>query len=133
MPYIPKRGHALLIPSGTASSPDQKHLFVVITERCSANRHLLVNVTTIKDGVHFDPACIIEIGEHDFIMARSYVVYRLARTDHTDHLSRMVDGWTFHRKNDVSETLLTRICDGVLNSEFIRRSDRDYFRQATGR
>lgn len=132
MPYIPYRGSALLIPSGTSNSPDQKHLFVVITDKCPANRHLLVNISTIKDGAHFDPACIVEAGQHSFVTARSYVVYRLARTDHVDHLAKKVDGWVFRQKEDVSAELLDRMCDGVLQSDFIRRTDRAYFRQVTG-
>src|SRR5215475_8271311 len=108
MPYVPYRGGTLLIPSGTADSPDQNHPFVIITNKCDANRHLLVNVSTIREGVHFDPACTIEAG--------SYVVYRLARTDHVDHLGRMVDGWIFKKKQDASAGLLEKICDGVLQS-----------------
>jgi len=132
MPYAPRRGHTLLIPSGTASSPDQMHLFVIITERCDANRHLLVNLSTIRKGVHFDPACIVEVGQHPFVTARSYIAYRLARTDHAAHLTKCVDGWTFHQREDVSPQLLARICDGVLQSEFIKRADRRYFREVTG-
>lgn len=131
MPYVPYRGSALLIPSGTANSPDQMHLFVIITEKCQANRHLLVNISTIRDG-HHNSACIIEAGEHPFVTARSYVVYRLARTDHADHLSRMVDGWTFRQKEDMPADVVDRICEGMLTSEFIKRCDRAYFRQVTG-
>lgn len=132
MPYISARGHTLLIPSGTANNPDQSHLFVVITDRCPANRHLLVNLTTIRAGIHHDPACIVEAGEHPFATERSYIAYRLARTDHAGHLMRCVDGWTFRQKENVSPELLQRICEGVLRSEFIKRADRTYFRQVTG-
>ena len=132
MPYVPARGHTLLIPSGTSNNPDQNHLFVIITERCPANRHLLVNLTSIRPGVHHDPACIVEIGEHPFVTSQSYIVYRLARTDHAAHLTRCVDGWIFRQREDVPQDLLQRICDGVLQSEFIKRADRSYFRQVAG-
>jgi hypothetical protein len=132
MAYVPNCGGTLLIPSGTFNSPDQMHLFVIVTEKCAENRHLLVNISTIRDGVHFDPACIVEAGEHPFVTDRSYVVYRLARIDHAAHLSKCVDGWTFRPKENVTQELLNRICDGVLRSEFIGRADRAYYRKVTG-
>lgn len=82
--------------------------------------------------MHHDPACIAELGEHPFATARSYIAYRLARTDHADHLTKCIDGWLFRRKEDVTADLLLRICEGISRSEFIKRADRTYFRQVTG-
>jgi hypothetical protein len=60
--YIPCKGHTLLIPSGSSSSPDKKHLF-------------LASASTIRAGIAYDATCEIAPGEHPFIQAASYILY----------------------------------------------------------
>lgn len=127
MPYIPGRGHTLLIPSGTSNDPDKKHLFVIVTECSQDGGHLLVNFSTIREGVYFDPACIVEPGEHPFITVRSYIEYRLARRDMAIHLQRCVDGWLFQKKDDCDQALLNKISAGVAQSIHISKSMRAYY------
>ena len=78
MPYVPGRGKTLLIPSGTRKDPNKKHLFVVTTDACNSNQHLLVPICSIVANRHHDPACELKAGEHPFLAHDSYVAYNLS-------------------------------------------------------
>src|SRR5665213_3959999 len=98
MPYAPYQGGTLLIPTG----PDH-HLFGIITPICENGCHLIVNFSSVRQGAQFDPACVVEAGEHDAIAHRSYAVYRMADIQCADRLGRMVDGWVYRRgEHDLS-------------------------------
>jgi len=129
MPYVPQRGATLLIPSGTPKNQDQFHLHIILTDACKDNRRLLVNITTVYSGAHYDRTCVIEPGEHDFVIDPSYVVYRRAKTSHMKHLTICVDGWVFRPHDPVSSELFNRICGGVEASSFTPRDMKGYFRQ----
>ncbi len=131
MPYEPARGHTLLIPSGTNQDPEKKHLFVLITDRCAAGSHMLVSLSTIREGVFHDPACVVDVGEHPFVKAQSFIEYRMARMDTAIHLQRCVDGWTFLPKENVSRELLEKICGGLQVSEHITKSMLNYYNCVT--
>jgi hypothetical protein len=119
MPYEPARGKTLLIPSGTQNDPNKRHLFVILTDVCAAGQHLLVSLSRIKDGVHFDPACVFEPGEHRFVRDRSFAAYRLARIEPTEKLVRHVEAWDFTPKDDMPAQLVDRMRAGLEVSEFI--------------
>ncbi len=127
MPYqVAKRG-TLLIPSGPVNNPDQLHLHVILTDSCENNRHLLINISTIRDDTFHDPTCVIELGEHPSVTEQSWVVYRRAMTLHADHIIKCVDGWSFKPKEAVSEELFSRICNGVDASSFTSQDMKRYF------
>lgn len=127
MAYQPAKRGTLLVPSGPANNPDQLHLHVILTDSCENNRHLLVNISTIRNGIFYDPTCVIEPGEHPLVVEQSSVVYRRARTLHADQIRICVDGWSFKPKEPVSEELFSRICDGVDASRFTPRDMKRYF------
>lgn len=112
MPYAPYEGGTLLIPTG----PDL-HLFGIITPRCGDGCHLIVNFSSVRAGAQYDPACVIEAGEHEAINHRSYAVYRMADIQRADRLGRMVDGWVYRRgEHNLSEALLKRLQDGAIET-----------------
>ena len=127
MAYQPAKRDTLLIPSGPPNNPDQLHLHVILTDCCENNRHLLVNISTIRGGGYYDPTLVIEPGEHPLVIEQSWVVYRRATTLHADHIKKCVDAWSFKPKEPVSEELFSRICDGVGASSFTPRDMKRYF------
>lgn len=133
MPYVPALGHALLISSGTVADPDKMHLFVIVSDKCPLNTHMLVSISRIKEGVYHDPSCVIEPGEHPFITERSFVAYHMARTLPSANLTKCVDGWVYRQKEDISPDLLKRIQDGILKSPEIPRGMRRYFQDSLKR
>ncbi|MCT9837521.1 hypothetical protein N3K61_24580, partial [Escherichia coli] len=49
---------------------------------------LVVNISSIKDGVPHDPSCVLNSGDHRFIKHPSYVVYAEAIIWRVDNMVR---------------------------------------------
>lgn len=122
-------GKTLLIPSGTYDDPNKRHLFVILTDACVHGQHLLVSLSRIKDGVHFDEACVFEPGEHRFVRERSFAAYRLARIETAEKLIRHVAAWDFTPKDDMPADLVVRMRDGVERSDFVAARVVNYYRK----
>ena len=122
MAYVPVRGDALLIPSG---SNDAQHLFVIATDAAPDRRHLLVNFSSIDPAKYSDPACEVVAGAHPFLTRPSFVAYRFANLYHSVRITRMVDSGLWKPRLAVTEDLLRRIlqgCDGSEHTpEFVRQ------------
>lgn len=128
MAYIAARGDTLLIPSGPANDPDRKHLFVILTPACADKQHLLIPISSIKEKVFHDPACVIAAGEHPFIKVPSYAAYKLAQTLRADLLQKCVDGWLYLQKEAADERFLTKLSVGLPKSEFVAQRIETYFK-----
>jgi len=125
--YVPYKKGTLLIPSGTLIEPNKRHLFVILTDRCSNYGHMCVPISTIKSFIRYDDACVVPANSHEFITEDSFVLYRFAETRHFAHISKNVGLKFFIPKADVSDTLFQAICDGVHRSRFISPRMREYF------
>lgn len=117
MPYIPARKATLLIPSG----PSGFHLYVILTDACDDDLHLIGSICSIRRGTKYDSTCVIKPGEHKFCKHDSYFLYRRLITIKGSHLTKCVDGWEFKINNPVSNVLYKRICDGIEKSSFTPR------------
>ena len=117
MAYVPYKHGTLYIPSG--NNDDDKHLFFILNDACAEGKHLLVNVTTIYEGVPFDPACVVEPGEHPFIRHKSSMNYRMARIMEAVRITKYVGGWYYKDGEDASKELVEKIIAGALESEFL--------------
>lgn len=117
MPYDPHKKGTIWIPTG-----DTLHLFVIVNDKCENDCHLLINITSIRNGVPHDPACEVAAGEHPSVNHPSYVKYEMAQTYSVAHLQKMVAGWVYKIcDHDVSDELLARILDGAQQSDFIKK------------
>lgn len=127
MPYIAARGHTLLIPSGTQIDPDKKHLFYVVTDLCADGEHLLIPMSSIKPKIFHDTTCIIKAGEHPFASVDSFAFYRMARTTKGNLITKCVEGWVYMKKEEATEALIHRVCEGVPVSDFTPKRIVDYY------
>ncbi len=125
MAYVPYKKGTVLIPTGGT-----KHLFVILTDKCPAGEHLLVNVSSIKPNMKHDTTCIVNAGEHRFITKDSYVEYRRAEIIAAARLSKLVDTFVYTAHDDVTDDLLLAIRDGVEDSPFTARRILNYFKNA---
>ena len=132
MIYRPEPQNTLLLPSGTFESPDKKHLFIIMTKICSLGQHLLVSVSSIKDGVKHDPTCELEAGCHPFIVRPSFVFYARADRVRSDLLIKCVDGWLYTPKERLNDEVFARVCAGLIDSPFTPRREKAYFLNNTG-
>lgn len=124
MPVSVKEGDAFLVPSG----PEGNHLFVVATRENKDGFRLLVPVSTVREGRHHDPACVLKAGDHPFIRHDSYAVYSKADQKRSDHIQNCVDKGIFISQPPVSDDVLDRVCDGFEKSDFTRNWVFDFLR-----
>ena len=69
MLFVPYRRATLLVLSGPAHDPDQKHLFILLNDPAQVlgyeDKHsLFVGVITIHPAIPHDPACELHPGDH---------------------------------------------------------------------
>jgi|TARA_R100000656_G_C3932323_1_gene125081 hypothetical protein len=117
-------GSTLLIPSG----PDEKrHLYFVLTDKCSEEKHLLIGISSVPEAGFFDETCLIEPNEHPFVQHKSYAFYRKPEVYSAKKLSRYVGLNYFVVKEDASSVLIERMREGLLVSDFTPRFYQKYF------
>jgi hypothetical protein len=122
--FAAKVGTALLIPSGPQ---DKNHLYFVLTEKCVEENHLLVSISTVPERGFYDATCILEPGDHPFILHQSFVFYRTPQVYSASKIARFVRLKYFQPKEDSSPELIQRICAGILTSSFTPRFHQRYF------
>jgi hypothetical protein len=113
MPFKPEKKATLLMPSGPLDDPERRHLWIILTDPCPRDAHLLVSASTLRENRFHDPSCIIEPGEHKRIKARSWIEYRRCRAELSTALVNGEASWLYHPAEPVSDELLERICDGL--------------------
>jgi hypothetical protein len=121
--FVPYRRATLLVPSGPADDPDQKHLFIVLTDPAQvldygAKHSLLVGVSTIYEGIPHDPACELHAGDHTFIRHKSYVYYAGAQVEASQKLVNGVKRGVLSPKGMLGEEIFARVCHGLTQSRF---------------
>ena len=121
--FVPYRRATLLVPSGPAHDPDQKHLFIILTDPAQvrdydAKHSLLVGVSTIYEGIPHDPACELYAGDHPFIRNKSYVYYAEARIEASQKLVDGVKRGLLSPKGMLAEEIFARVCHGLTQSRF---------------
>jgi hypothetical protein len=125
--WSPAKGCSLLIPSGSFDDPDRHHMFVMLTDACKDGFHLGVSVSSIKDGIKHDTACILKAGCHSFVTKDSFVMYGKVEKLHGERIKKCVNGWLYKPKENVSDEVLKSIQDGIVNSDFTPRWAQKYF------
>ena len=121
MLFVPYRRATLLVPSGPAHDPNQKHLFILLTDPAQVfdyeGKHsLFVGVTTIHAGISHDPACELHPGDHPFIKRKSCVFYAQARIELSQKLIDGVKRGVFSAQGMLAEEIFARVCHGLTQS-----------------
>ena len=116
--FVPFRRATLLVPSGPAHDPDQKHLFILLTDPAQVlgyeDKHsLLVGVATMHAGIPHDPACKLHAGDHSFIKHKSFVFYAGARIEASQKLVDGVKRGIFSHQGMLAEDIFARVCHGL--------------------
>jgi hypothetical protein len=121
--WQPQQGATLLMPSG----PGGDHLFVVLNDPKvfpnygSHPQVLLVNLSTVRTGVHFDATCVLQQGCHPFVKVVSYVVYRSARVEAQAHLLTLIEKGVFRPQDPMPAAVFGTIRSGLFASPFTKR------------
>lgn len=115
MAYVPYCRASLLIPFN-----DVPHLFVVMNDPCKDGLCLLVMLSSVKEGKAHDKSCVLNEADHEFIKHPTYVVYRLANTVNSNHITSMVAKKFYVEKADVTTEVFNQIVDGLYASDETR-------------
>ncbi len=127
MSFTPAKKQTLLIPSGS-----EHHLFFVVTDRCSAGCHLLVNLSSIEPSIDHDNTCELGLGDHPFVKQPSLIMYGMAeKLDHEILIAKVNNG-RYKPMDPVGDDVFDRICAGILKSPFTKPAIKNYYRQVTG-
>ena len=117
-------GDVLLIPF----PKEKKHYHVIVADIAENNCYACVFISSIKDNVPFDNACILRKGDAEFIRHDSYVVYqRLNFIDKAD-TERKIEYGIYKKQGTVSIEVLERIKAGANISRLIMPRHKKYFK-----
>ncbi|HWR95920.1 MAG TPA: hypothetical protein VN248_04230 [Arenimonas sp.] len=122
-----KAGDTFLMDSGPS-----KHLFVVLADPKNQPGYgkvlvaVCVGITSAtEDGRIIDPTCIIEAGEHPFIIRQSFAHYRKAEVIREDVYTPAIKSGQYPMREPVSADLLQRLYDGLMQSVAVARHVKD--------
>ena len=134
--FTPLRRATLLIPSGPESDKDRKHLFILLNDPHDDESGkacvLMVSLSTVRQGVPHDPACILYAGDHAFVKHDSYVVYQKARIEEADKVLRGVKNGQLVPQAPMDGALFARICKGLEESRLTPARLLNFYLKATG-
>ncbi|WP_310611428.1 hypothetical protein [Limnohabitans sp.] len=90
----------------------------------------LVNITSVPTtpNIPYDQACIVQAGQHPFVVYDSFVAYRYIRIEAIAHLAQMISlgQWkSYHAP--ASSSLLLRMVAGVCMSKLVNREFKKIF------
>lgn len=126
--FFPVRRATLTIPSGPAEDPDRDHLHILLTDPVGEDRLvLLVSVSSVKAGLYHDPTCYLYPGDHEYVIRQSWVVYSRAQTQPANKLERGAREGVFRGKEAMSDPIMARICQGLLDSRHSKPSIQSFY------
>lgn len=121
-------GATLLMPSGNQGN----HLYVALNDPCPFENYgphpsvILVNLSSIRDGLPYDQTCVPQAGTHPFIKRDSFVSYRNARIELASHVAQLVERGVFVAHQPVSEVVLRVVKAGLYQSPFTKREFKQF-------
>lgn len=119
--YQPYRKGTVLAPTGPCN-----HLHVICNDPVYYPVNdcycvLVVNISSIKDGVPHDPSCVLNSGDHRFIKHPSYVVYAEAIIWRVDNMVRKQRSGEISVHDDMPEATFNRILTVLISLMKLRQ------------
>ena len=132
--FLPLKRATLLIPSGSASDQERKHLFVLLTDPQGddekSRQVLMVSASTVKPGVRYDPTCLLYQGDHPFIRHKSYIAYQRARIELVMKVVNGVKAGVLIQHETMDSAIFARICKGLEESRLTTPDILDFYRKS---
>lgn len=122
---MPHKKGTLLVPSGPAYNPDQKHLHIVCSDTCDLGLNLLVPVSSFYDGC--DNTCELDVGDHEFIKHLSYVFYARANLYRSEQIDRGLERAILDPQPDLRSEVFVRVEAGLCTSPDTPARIKQYF------
>ncbi len=127
-----EQGKSVLVPSGP--NEGQMHLFailinpVVFAAYGKRPQVLMVCMCSIKEGIPFDDACVLDIGEHQFVRHRSYIDYSKCQLHAAEDIEAKVQAGIVVPHEDCSLKLIRRIIASADASKRISKEMKRFLR-----
>lgn len=121
-------GATLLMPSGNQGN----HLYIALNDPSPFENYgphpsvILVNLSSIRDGLSYDKTCVLPAGVHPFIKRDSFVFYRNARIEQAGHVVQLVERGVFSAHQPVSAAVLEAVKAGLYQSPFTKREFKQF-------
>ena len=114
-----------LMKSGPLHDPERLHLHFVCLDVDDDGNTLIVPVASYKEN-YSDSTCILDVGDHEFIKHKSFVLYLEAQIRNADELQADIDERVIIPQKDILQYFLLKIRKGVLDSKETPRNIKDY-------
>lgn len=96
---------------------EQLHLFAVMNDPCPNRLCLMCMVTSIKPNRVYDPACVLNAGDHPMVTRPSYILYRFATLINEMHIRKMLSSQFYRQHHDFPMVTFKRIVVGLYASQ----------------
>lgn len=110
---------------------NDRHLFIVVLDTFETGSTVIcpcVMVTSWTDNPKLDdPACILDVGDHEFIKHKSYIAYKEVVLFEKDYIEHCLECGEAKNKDPISKELLERITKSAKFSRKIAKSNLKYF------
>ncbi|MEL5876056.1 hypothetical protein [Cereibacter sphaeroides] len=98
-----------------------------MTNACVHAQHLLLSISSIKEGIWHDSTCVLDPGCHEFVKRPSFVLYAKAERVRAQGLIKCVEGWIYTPRARLDDEVFARVCAGVDASPHTPRWAKAYF------
>jgi hypothetical protein len=87
--------------------------------------HILVGISSVDLNISHDNTCSLTTGDHPFIKHNSYATYGFAMQRHKTFVDNAAQKKIYKKHADASLQLVEKICKGIKQSPFTKRSIKD--------
>lgn len=116
----------VLVPSGSVNRPDLLHLYVLLCDPFGEPpKCLMASISTVRERVYHDPACLLYAGDHPFVKQTSYVKYSTCRLEESAKLIRAVNEGIFRQHEMMDGAIVARMIRACLSSRHTPKEIKD--------
>lgn len=128
--FIPLPRLTVLVPSGPVHDLDRMHLYVVLTppqQMPDGSAALAwVCVRSLYPDSYHEPTCVLQRGDHDFIVRPSWVDYARAAIEHVDFIDKGIRNGQLAQKAPMSPVVFQKVFGGLTTSKRTPRMVKDF-------
>ncbi|PJZ40957.1 hypothetical protein CH370_14550 [Leptospira kmetyi] len=103
------------------------HLFFVISKESKGGRVLIVNITDIKNTIKSCDSCILDKGDHPFIIKPSKALYSFAITPLVSDLKSLIKTDPSIQRPDAEYATILKLQEGAKISPIFKPDYKVYF------
>ena len=107
-----------------------EHLHIVLTTPTASGEVVTVSISTRKP--KSESLVVLHKGDHPFIRHESTCLYHFSRIRSCTAIQDAVSKGLARQKHDASPELVKKLCAGLMESEFVPRGIRAFYKEIAG-